>query len=93
MQKWLVDNPGSNLSEVGYRPDHEVGYHYGAWAHAYLSHEAGTDVLLGSFYKNLNDLGWEGAFIQTYGKTSAEFIEEFDAFLELPIADQSQILP
>ena len=50
-------------------------------------------MLLGSFYKNLNDLGWDGVFIQTYGKTSAEFIEEFDTFLELPIADQLRILP
>jgi hypothetical protein len=88
MQKWLVDNPGSKLSEVGPGPDQNVGYHYGAWAHAYLPNEASTDVLLGWFYKNLNDLDWEGAFTQTYGKTSAQFIAEFDTFMELPIAAQ-----
>jgi len=93
MQKWLVDNPGSKLSEVGPGPDQNVGYHCGAWAHAYLSKEVGTDVLLGSFYKNLNDLGWEAAFIGSYGKTSEAFIVEFDNFLKLPIADQLQILP
>ena len=93
MQKWLVDNPGSKLSEVGAGPDQNVGYHYGAWAHAYLSYEANTDVLLGSFYKNLTDLDWEGAFTQTYGKTSAQFIAEFYEFLQLPIEDQLEILP
>ena len=49
--------------------------------------------MLGSFYKNLDDLSWEGAFTQAYGKTSSQFIAEFDKFMELPIADQLQILP
>ena len=93
MQKWLVDNPGSKLSEVGPGPDQNVGYHCGAWAHAYLSYEASTDVLPGSFYKNLTDLDWEGAFTQTYGKTSAQSIAEFDEFLQLPIEEQLEILP
>ena len=93
MQRWLVDNPGSKLSEVGYGPDQEIGYHYGAWAHAYLSNETGKDALLESFYKTLNDLGWVGVFTQTYGKTSEQFIAEFDTFMELPTADQLRILP
>ena len=74
-------------------PDQNVGYHYGAWAHAYLSYGASTDVLPGSFYKNLTDLDWEGASPQTYGKTSAQFIAEFDEFLQLPIEEQLEILP
>jgi hypothetical protein len=93
VQKWLVDNPGLKLSEVGYGPDQDIGYHYGTWAHAYLSNEAGKDALLGSFYKNLNDLGWEGTFFQTYSRPSEEFIAEFDESLQLPIEEQLEILP
>ena len=47
IQKWLVDNPGSKLSEVGYGPDHKVGYYYGSWAHAYLSNKAGRTCCSG----------------------------------------------
>tara|TARA_Y100000588_G_C13562948_1_gene631210 strand:+ start:323 stop:472 length:150 start_codon:yes stop_codon:yes gene_type:complete len=49
--------------------------------------------LLDSFYANLNDFDWEESFIQTYGKSSAAFIAEFDEFVSLPIAEQLKILP
>ena len=53
----------------------------------------GPDVLLDSFYANLNDLDWEESFTQTYGMSSAAFISEFEEFLDLPLAEQVQILP
>ena len=89
----LAADPGLKISEIPYGPDQNIGYDYGTWAHAYLADMVGSDALLDSFYRNLNDLGWEGSFVQTYGMTSAAFLTAFEEFLDLPIADQLQILP
>ncbi len=89
----LAANPELKISEIPYGPDQNLGYDYGTWAHAYLADIAGPDALLDSFYANLNDLDWEEAFTQTYGMSSAAFIAEFDEFVNLPIAEQLQILP
>ena len=70
-----------------------AGYDLGAWAHAYLAHKHGSEVLLETFYPNLEELGWEGAFVKTYGMTSEEFYAEFEQFLELPNSQQMAILP
>jgi len=56
----------------------------------------GPDALLESFYANLNDLGWEESFVQTYDMSSVVFIDEFDEFdefLNLPLIQQLAILP
>ena len=86
-------NPGLKISEIEYGPDQNIAYDYGTWAHAYLADMVGPDVLLDSFYANLNDLGWEESFVQAYGMTSAAFLTAFEEFLDLPIGDQLQILP
>jgi len=61
----------------------------GAWAIAYLAHVYGEDLLLESFYPelNLNSNGWEGTFRKTYGISSEEFYVDFDKFLELQGSD------
>ena len=92
VREWMADNGGASASTVGYGPDQGVGYEYGTWAHAWLADRFGADVLLDSFYANLNDLGWEGSFVNAYGMTSADFLAEFDAFVNLPIAEQVKIL-
>ena len=89
----LAADPGLKISEIPYGPDQNIGYDYGTWAHAYLANIAGPDALLDSFYANLNDLDWEESFTQTYGMTSAAFVAAFDEFVNLPIAEQLQILP
>jgi hypothetical protein len=58
-----------------------------------LAHKHGSEVLLETFYPNLEELGWEGAFVKTYGMTSEEFYAEFEQFLELPNSQQMAILP
>jgi len=52
----------------------------------------GPDALLDSFYADLDALGWEESFVQTYGMSSTEFIDEFDEFLNLPLADGDSAL-
>ena len=41
----------------------------------------------------MESLGWEGAFIKTYGLSSSEFYDEFAEFLKLPLEQQMSILP
>ena len=54
---------------------------------------SGQDVLLKSFHPHVETLGWEGAFKKAFGRSSAEFITEFETFLDLPLSEQLQILP
>ena len=61
---------------------------------AYLTNKVNNqNVLLDTFYPNLKELGFEGAFNLTFGYTSEEFYEEFDTFLQLPIEEQLEIIP
>ena len=81
--------PGVPLKDLTYENNcHNAHYDAGAWAHAYLASKFGHDVLLDTFYLNLEELGWEETFLRTYGMTSDAFYVEFDAFLELPRSEQ-----
>ncbi len=71
----------------------QLAYDGGAWALAYLMNHSGQDVLLKSFHPHVETLGWEGAFKKAFGRSSAEFITEFETFLDLPLSEQLQILP
>jgi len=73
--------------------DLNAAYSGGAWAHAYLAHKHGADHLLEVFYPNLEEMGFEEAFIYTYGQDLMDFYMEFDEFLQLPLDDQLAILP
>jgi hypothetical protein len=93
LKEHITANPGVKISDIGYGPDQNIGYDYGAWAHAFLANLLGPDALLDSFYANLNDLGWEASFANTYGMSSTAFLALFDEFVGLPIAEQLLILP
>ena len=72
----------------------QAAYSLGAWAVAYLINKVGNqNILTDTFYPNLKELGFEAAFNLAFGYTSEEFYEEFDAFLELPIEQQLEIIP
>jgi hypothetical protein len=87
---------GGDLSDTGYGAkcdSYGAAYAGGAWAHAYLSHTYGSDVLLEVFYPNREAMGFEGAFMHTYGQTVEDFVTEFNEFLKLPLDQQMEILP
>ena len=86
--------PGVELGDITYGNEcSSAGYDLGCWAIAYLLNERGQTALLDTFYPVLDELGWEGAFQRTFGMSSGEFYEVFDAFLEQPLAEQLAILP
>ena len=82
--------PGSKLQDFSYQFNcNGASYDLGAWAIAYLAHVYGEDLLLESFYPELNSNsnGWEGTFRKTYGISSEEFYTDFDKFLGLQGSD------
>jgi hypothetical protein len=71
----------------------QLKYAVGAWATAFLLNRVGdSDILLNVFLPTTSELGWEGAFIKTFGITPDTFYTEFDAFLLLPYDEQVKIL-
>jgi hypothetical protein len=62
-------------------------------SHALLAKKAGPDALVETFYPQLHELGWAGAFLATYGQTPEEFMQEFDAFLGLSLEEQVAWFP
>ena len=86
--------PGVSLQNIDYGNScTNVAYELGAWAHAYLANKFGPNILLDTFYPNLEKLGWEGAFERAYGMSSEEFYKDFKMFLNLPLNEQLSILP
>ncbi len=73
-------------------PCRELAYEGGAWAIAYLLHRDGLDVLRKKFHPNVERLGWETAFKETFGQSSASFASEFEKFLDRPLDEQVRIL-
>ena len=77
--------PELGLKEITYDNNcRNLAYDLGTWAHAYLAHKFGPNVLLETFYPNNDALGWEGAFQLTYGMSSEEFYNEFGEFINWP---------
>jgi|TARA_B110001454_G_scaffold9683_1_gene9088 hypothetical protein len=85
--------PDSKLQDMDYQNDcNGAQYDLGSWGHAYLANKFGADVLLNTFYPQLNSMSWEEAFLFTYGISSSEFYVQFDEFLDLPWSGKVKIL-
>ena len=68
-------------------------YEGGAWAMALLASQTSQDVLLNEFLPQLEDKGWEAAFIATFDRDPDTFYAEFDAFMDQRLGDVLSILP
>jgi len=77
------------LEDISYAdPCSYADYELGVWGVAYLLSQTNERFLLDDFYPMLNELGWEGAFVGSFGISSERFYTEFAEFLEYPIAEQ-----
>ena len=83
---------GKRLEEITYS-DPVNAYDVGAWFIAYLVHKKGEDVLVKDFYGDLDKLGFEGSFLKHYGKSSKEYVDDFNLFLDLGITEALKIIP
>ena len=69
-------------------------YKLGAWAQAYLANKVGNiDVFVKVLWPKMNELGFENAFIDTFGLNFDELDIEFKNFLNLSIDEQLEIIP
>ena len=83
-----------SLAEIDYSSEcSQYAYEGGTWAHALLAKKAGPNALVETFYPQLHELGWAGAFLATYGQTPEEFMQEFDSFLGLSLEEQVAWFP
>jgi len=91
---FLEDCPNSLLSEFNHQFCRQPGYDLGSWGVAYLLNKVNNqNVLIETFYPNLKDLGFEGAFNLSFGYSTSEFYNEFNEFLKLPLEEQLEIIP
>ena len=86
--------PEYKLKDIKYGDCQQPVYHIGPWAVAYLLNKVNNqNILVETFYPNLEQLGFEDSFNLTFGYSTAEFYDEFDTFLQLPIEEQLEIIP
>ena len=91
---FLEDCPNSLLNEFNHQFCRQPGYDLGSWGVAYLLNKVNNQrVLLETFYPNLKELGFEGAFNLSFGYSTSEFYNEFYEFLQLSIEQQLEIIP
>jgi hypothetical protein len=84
---------GERISDIPYGERARIAYDLGTWFVAYVIDLSGEEAFLVDFYLDLESLGFEGAFTQTFGSTSEEMLAGFDLFLDLPLEEQLSIIP
>ena len=74
-------------------PDADLYYAIGAWFVAYLESKHSAEDYSVNFYNDLNSLGYKAAFLKTYGKSSTDYLAEFEIFINQPIDEILKIIP
>ena len=100
-----IDDPDvsiADMEEIETAPEHvakyylELAYYSGAWATVFMVHSSPTQsvaALRDTFYPLISEIGWEEALARHVGvDNKAEFYEQFDAFMDLPIESQLSVL-
>jgi hypothetical protein len=95
IQENLANCPGFDISEIDYSTrDTCSPYEFGAWGTAFLLNKVGDqDAMWKSFWPSIDELGWEQAFLQTFGLSREQFNQEFLDFLQLPLEEQLKVIP
>jgi hypothetical protein len=84
---------GESITNIPYGERARVAYDLGTWFIAYLVHQVGEDAYRVGFYDDLNDLGWEGSFVENFGVSSESMLDGFELLLEEPLSAQLEIIP
>jgi len=83
---------GTKLYNIDYEMNRSIGYDIGAWFAAYLINDVGQEKIF-QFYENLDELGFENSFINSFGRPYRDYVDDFERFLKMPIDDIFKILP
>ena len=82
------------IEDIPYGPNARLAYDLGAWFIAFLIHKTSEEAYRVAFFRDLNDLGFEGSFTKNFGASSESMLDEFhEVFLKLPKQEQLAILP
>jgi hypothetical protein len=84
---------GILLQDIIYGVNDNIGYAIGTWFIAYLESKHSAEDYSINFYDDLDSLGFEAAFIKTYGKQSNEYLDEFEVFINQPLEKILKIIP
>ena len=82
-----------SIVDIPYGPRGHIAYDLGSWYVAYIINQTSEDAYLNGFYDDLNELGWEGSFVENFGISSEQMLSDFEDFLTLPIEEQLEIIP
>ena len=82
-----------SIVDIPYGPRGNIAYDLGSWYVAYIINQTSEDAYLNGFYDDLNDLGWEGSFVENFGVSSEQMLSDFYNFLDLTIEEQLEIIP
>ena len=88
----LEAEPNLRLKTLTDSENGRTPYVFGIWAINYLMVENGPDVFLNTFYPAIQELGWEKAFSQAFGKSIDDFYTDFDQFIRQPNDDLIEFL-
>ena len=72
------------LKDITYKKEKKIAYDMGAWFTAYLIYNEGEKKFTQDFYRDLDKLGFEDSFKKNFGKSSDEYIKEFNEFIVQP---------
>ena len=82
------------IDQIPYGPDARVAYDLGAWFIAFLINKTSEEAYRIGFFEELNDEGFEGSFMNNFGASSTQMLDEFhEEFLQLTTDAKLQILP
>jgi hypothetical protein len=84
---------GVLLQDIIYGVNDNIGYAIGTWFIAYLESKHSAEDYSINFYNDLDSMGFETAFIKTYGKKSNDYLAEFEVFINQPLDKILKIIP
>ena len=83
-----------NIRDIPYGSRAMVAYDLGAWFIAFLINKTSEEAYRLDFFKSLDEKGFEGAFLESFGSSSKDMLEEFhNEFLLLETDEKMKIIP
>jgi hypothetical protein len=84
---------GERFTDIPYSERARIAYDLGTWFIAFLVDKVGVEAYSIDFFDDLNELGWEGSFVENFGMSSEDMLADFEVFLALPLEEQLSIIP
>jgi hypothetical protein len=64
----------------------------GSWFIAYLIYNEGMETFRDGFYDDLSNMSFDAAFESNFRTTRAQYLEDFDIFLDRPVDEIMSII-